>query len=116
MDCMLDWHQLKHLIPYSRQHVWRLEQKGLFPKRRRLSANRVAWSAREIQEFLDSRERGGPPQKADLGPKPRPMSAPDPADLELLHQLLAKFGLEAAPVRDSRQRRRDPEREARRPP
>jgi prophage regulatory protein len=109
MERLLGWSQLQPLIPFTRQHIGRLEAKGLFPKRRRLSANRVAWLESEVQAWLDSRQLGGPPQKADLGPKPRPAPAPDPADLELLHQLLAKFGLEAAPLRSGRRRRRDPE-------
>jgi prophage regulatory protein len=44
-------------IPYSFAHIARLEAAGLFPKRVRLGACRVAWHAGEIEEWIDSRPR-----------------------------------------------------------
>jgi prophage regulatory protein len=108
MNRLLDWRQLKALIPYSRQHVGRLEAKGLFPKRKWLSANRVAWDSGAVQEWLDSRQPGGPPQKPDLGPKraaPEPSINPHPDAMRRLQELLAeqrelmaRLGFEAAPA------------------
>jgi prophage regulatory protein len=106
MDRLLDWHQLSKIVPYSRQHIGRLEDQDKFPKRRWLSSNRVAWLESEVLEWLESRQPGGPPQKADLGPRARPTAPePDPAEIELMHRLLAKYGVEIR-----RQRRLTPER------
>lgn len=44
-------------IPYCSQHVARLEKAGLFPKRVRLSACRVAWYCWEIEAWIASRPR-----------------------------------------------------------
>lgn len=42
-------------IPYSPQHIARLEAAGKFPKRIRLGQNRVAWLLKEVEEWLDER-------------------------------------------------------------
>lgn len=42
-------------IPYSPQHIARLEAAGQFPKRIRLGRNRVAWLLMEVEEWLDER-------------------------------------------------------------
>ena len=49
------------IVPYSLSHIWRLERQGLFPKRVHLGANRIAWVATEIEDWLSSKlaERGG---------------------------------------------------------
>lgn len=39
----------------SRTSLWRLEQAGDFPRRRRLGPNMVAWLESEITEWLQSR-------------------------------------------------------------
>ena len=44
--------ELTAKIPYSAVHVWRLEQKGEFPRRIHLGGNRVAWLEAEILEWL----------------------------------------------------------------
>jgi prophage regulatory protein len=44
--------ELSAKIPYSAVHVWRLEQKGEFPRRVHLGCNRVAWLEAEILEWL----------------------------------------------------------------
>lgn len=38
-------------VPFCRVHLGRLERAGEFPKRIRLSANRVAWLRDEIEEW-----------------------------------------------------------------
>ena len=42
-------------IPYSPQHIARLEAAGQFPKRIRLGQNRVVWLLSEVTEWLDAR-------------------------------------------------------------
>lgn len=42
-------------IPYSPQHIARLEAAGKFPKRVRLGQNRVVWLLTEVEEWLDER-------------------------------------------------------------
>jgi prophage regulatory protein len=42
-------------VPYSFAHIARLEAAGLFPKRVRLGACRVAWIAEEVQNWIDER-------------------------------------------------------------
>jgi prophage regulatory protein len=42
-------------IPYSGQHIARLEAAGRFPKRIKLGQNRVAWLLTEIEAWLDER-------------------------------------------------------------
>jgi prophage regulatory protein len=42
-------------VPYSRAHLYRLEDQGEFPKRKRIGANRVAWVRAEIERWLADR-------------------------------------------------------------
>jgi prophage regulatory protein len=42
-------------IPYSPQHIQRLENAGQFPKRVRLGRNRVAWLLSEVEAWVDER-------------------------------------------------------------
>ncbi len=39
----------------SRSTRWRHERAGIFPKRRRISPNAVAWLESEVQEWLRTR-------------------------------------------------------------
>jgi prophage regulatory protein len=59
IERLLPWHQLAEIVPYSRQHVARLERAGQFPRRVRVGPGRVAWRASEVQEWIESRRRGG---------------------------------------------------------
>jgi prophage regulatory protein len=42
-------------IPYSPQHIARLEKAGQFPKRIRLGQCRVVWLLSEVEAWLDER-------------------------------------------------------------
>jgi len=42
-------------IPYSPQHIQRLENAGLFPKRVKLGRDRVAWLLSEVKAWVDER-------------------------------------------------------------
>jgi prophage regulatory protein len=55
MRVIIDWKKLKELVPYSRQHIARLEAAGTFPLRRQLSQSRVGWFADEIEAWIESR-------------------------------------------------------------
>jgi prophage regulatory protein len=50
------WRDLKDEfgIPYSRQHVGRLEKQGKFPKRVKLNGFRCVWYREEIEDFIRS--------------------------------------------------------------
>lgn len=48
-----------HLTGLSRVTVWRLEQKGEFPKKIALSPNRVGWIESEVLDWVNSRPRIG---------------------------------------------------------
>jgi predicted DNA-binding transcriptional regulator AlpA len=42
-------------IRFSRSHIWKLEQRGDFPKRLRYSPRRYHWRADEIHAWLETR-------------------------------------------------------------
>jgi len=59
-------HQVVERVGYSIVHVYRLMERGLFPRQVRLGANRVGWVESEIEAWLaskiaarDSHNRGG---------------------------------------------------------
>ena len=47
--------EIARRIPYSQNHLRRLEAQGSFPKRVRIGANRVAWVRQEIDSWIDAR-------------------------------------------------------------
>jgi prophage regulatory protein len=55
--CLLTWKHLKENIgiPYSREHVRRLEKAGKFPKRIPLGTQKIAWWRDEILAWLAER-------------------------------------------------------------
>lgn len=57
---LITMRDLLDIVPFSRQHILRLEKRGRFPRRLRLGENRVAWLRSEIEEWIDARvaERG----------------------------------------------------------
>jgi prophage regulatory protein len=46
---------LDELIPYSQNHLRRLEAKGQFPKRIRIGENRIAWLKDEVDSWIEER-------------------------------------------------------------
>ena len=48
------------MIPYSRQHIYRLMTKGHFPQSIKLGESRVAWRKSDVEDWLRSREAGVP--------------------------------------------------------
>ncbi len=47
--------ELRLLVPYSPQHIARLEKAGKFPKRIRIGERRVGWWLHEIMAWIDQR-------------------------------------------------------------
>jgi prophage regulatory protein len=58
---LVPWREVQRRVPYTRQHCGRLERHGLFPRRVRVGANRVAWIESELDAWIEARaaERGG---------------------------------------------------------
>ena len=56
-DRMICWKELHQRVGLSYSTIRRLERKGRFPKRVRLSDNRVAWVLREVFEWMDEKKR-----------------------------------------------------------
>ena len=42
-------------VPYSRAHLYLLENQGEFPKRRRIGRNRIAWVRAEVEQWLSDK-------------------------------------------------------------
>jgi predicted DNA-binding transcriptional regulator AlpA len=49
---------VRQLTNLSRTTIWRLERQGKFPRRLRLSGNRIGWRADEILEWIQLLPRG----------------------------------------------------------
>lgn len=43
------------LVGLSRSTIWRLEQSGRFPRRKRVGLRAVGWSMEEVQQWISSR-------------------------------------------------------------
>lgn len=56
-DRLIRVDEVIELTGLSRTTLWRRERAGDFPARRRLGANSVAWSEREVLEWVDSQPR-----------------------------------------------------------
>lgn len=49
--------ELRRLVPYSMQHILRLEKRGQFPARVAIGTNRVAWVRTEVMAWIETRMR-----------------------------------------------------------
>ena len=54
---LLSTKQVQELTSLSRTTLWRLESKGLFPSRIQVSPRRVAWSEKEVSDWIEERQR-----------------------------------------------------------
>jgi len=52
---IIDWKTLRTMVPYSRQHIGRLEGEKKFPKRVQLGTCRVGWVLSEIEAWIQQR-------------------------------------------------------------
>jgi prophage regulatory protein len=50
--------ELRLIVPYTPQHILRLEKRGKFPKRVQIGSRRVGWYLSEIELWLQQRGRG----------------------------------------------------------
>jgi prophage regulatory protein len=50
--------ELRLMVPFTPQHIWRLEKEGKFPKRIQIGARRVGWYLSEIEGWLAQRPKG----------------------------------------------------------
>jgi prophage regulatory protein len=57
LDRLIGWPEIQRVIGLSRPQIWRLRRDGNFPLALRLSENRVAWRASEVQRWIETRER-----------------------------------------------------------
>ena len=60
LDRFLGEAEVKRATNLSRTTRWRLEREGRFPRKRHLSANRIAWLRSEILEWIGSRANTAP--------------------------------------------------------
>jgi prophage regulatory protein len=51
----LRYDELKSYVPFTRQHLGRLEKANLFPKRIQIGANTVAWREDEVARWAEER-------------------------------------------------------------
>jgi len=51
--------ELRRLVPYTPQHILRLEKKGQFPQRIKFREGRVGWQSNEIKAWIDQKNREG---------------------------------------------------------
>ena len=47
--------ELRRMVPYTPQHILRLEKAGAFPKRVQVGAHRVAWVLAEVEAWIATR-------------------------------------------------------------
>ena len=61
-DRLITKRELCRMVPYTPQHILRLEKRGKFPRRVQVGPNRVAWLLFEIQAWISARaaERNTP--------------------------------------------------------
>ncbi|MBD1549683.1 AlpA family phage regulatory protein [Roseibium aggregatum] len=52
---ILSKRQVRELVLYSPQHIYRLEAAGQFPKRVPLGPSRVGWVEQEVLDWLQER-------------------------------------------------------------
>jgi prophage regulatory protein len=57
-DRLLPWSEVEQIIPYTRQHVSRLEKARKFPQRVQCGPARIAWWESEILEWAATLPRG----------------------------------------------------------
>lgn len=54
IDRIIDRAELREIVPASDMTIWRWERDGKFPKRIRLSPNKVGWRASEIKAWMNT--------------------------------------------------------------
>ena len=52
--------ELRQIVPFSPQHILRLEKQGKFPKRIKIGVRRVGWYLSHVEAWLADRAKGIP--------------------------------------------------------
>ena len=60
--------EIKKITSLSRSTRWRLERSGGFPKKRRISPNRIAYLESEILDWIEARGNSETPALESRGP------------------------------------------------
>ena len=55
-DRLINSKQITEIVPYTLFHLSRLETAGKFPKRIKLGEGRIAWSLREVEDWISARK------------------------------------------------------------
>ena len=55
---IISWRELSEMVPFTRQHVLRLEKAGKFPRRIQIGARRVGWLYAEIESWVTAKVDG----------------------------------------------------------
>jgi prophage regulatory protein len=50
--------ELRLIVPYTPQHILRLEKRGKFPKRIQIGPRRVGWYLADVEAWLNACARG----------------------------------------------------------
>ena len=63
--------ELLSLVPFTIQHIYRLEKAGKFPRRVQVGEHRVAWVASEVDAYIAARMASRmPPTVPTTGDRP----------------------------------------------
>jgi len=52
--------ELRLIVPFSPQHILRLEKQGRFPKRIKIGLRRVGWYLSDVEKWVADRAKGIP--------------------------------------------------------
>ena len=52
--------ELRLIVPFSPQHILRLEKQGRFPKRIKIGLRRVGWYLSDVEKWVADRAKGVP--------------------------------------------------------
>lgn len=55
---LLRFAEVKAKVGLSRTTLWRLERENLFPKRKRVGKNSIAWLEHEVDQWISRRAAG----------------------------------------------------------
>ena len=60
---LLFFNEVTQIVGFDRFQINRMERAGRFPRRRQVSANRVAWLSDEIEDWLNNLPTGFAPSQ-----------------------------------------------------
>ena len=63
-------HQLRQIVPLADTTIYKLEQRGEFPRRFYLTTRCVVWDASEVESWIEERRRASDERMIELAPRP----------------------------------------------